>query len=70
MVMMAGGPAVEENKGELSACMSSGFPEDVEPPPQSVAYVERLKYKAAWCEAMKDGHKTTGKHETTTPPRG
>ena len=34
--MMAGGPAVEENKGELSVCMPSGFPEDVEPPPQSV----------------------------------
>ena len=34
MAMMAGGPAVEDNKGELRVCMASGFPEDVEPPPQ------------------------------------
>ena len=27
MAMMAGGPAVEENKGELSVCMPCGFPE-------------------------------------------
>ena len=31
--LMAGGPAVEI-KGELSVCMPSGFPGDVEPPPQ------------------------------------
>ena len=46
MTMMAGGPAVEENIGELSVCMPSGFPEDGEPPPQSIADVQRLKYKA------------------------
>ena len=44
MALMAGGPAAEENKGELSVRMPSGFPEDVEPPPQSVADVERSKY--------------------------
>ena len=38
--LMAGGPAVEK-KGELSVCMPSGFPRDVEPPPQSVVDVER-----------------------------
>ena len=53
--------------------MPSGFPEDVEPLSQSVADVERSKYKAAWREAMKselDGHKTTGIYEAATPPRG
>ena len=73
MAMMAGGPAVEENKGESNVCMPSGFQEDVEPPPQSVADVERSQYKAAWREAMKtelDGHKTTGTYEAATPPRG
>ena len=44
IAMMAGGPAMEENEGELSVRMPSGFPEDVEPPPQSVADVERSKY--------------------------
>ena len=39
MAMMAGRPAVRENIWELSACMSSGFSEDVEPPPQFVADV-------------------------------
>ena len=71
--MTAGGPALEDNKGELCVCMPSGFPEDVEPPPQSVANVERSKYKAAWREAMKtelDGHKMTGTYEAATPPRG
>ena len=71
--MVAGKPAVEENKRKLSVCMPSGLPEDVEPPPQSVADVERSRYKAAWRGAMKnelDGHKTTGTYETTTPPRG
>ena len=36
-------------------------------------YIERSKYKTAWREAMKselDGLKTTGTHETATPPRG
>ena len=69
---MAGGPAVE-NKGELSVCMPRGFPEDVEPPPQSIAGVERPQYKAAWHEAMRiewDGHKTTGTYEVATPPQG
>ena len=33
--MIVGGPAAEENKVELSVRMPSGFPEDVEPPPQS-----------------------------------
>ena len=42
--MIVGGPAAEENKVELSVRMPSGFPEDVEPPPQSVADVERSKY--------------------------
>ena len=41
MAMMAGGPAVEESKGELSVRTPSGFPEEVEPPPKSVADVER-----------------------------
>ena len=35
MAMMAGGPAVEDNKGESNVCMPSGFPEYIEPPPQS-----------------------------------
>ena len=52
MAMLVGGPAVEETKPELSVCMPSGFPEDVEPPPQSVADVERSQHKAAWREAM------------------
>ena len=53
--------------------MPSGFPEDVEPHPQSVADVKRSKYKAAWREAMKcevDGHKTTGTYKAATSPRG
>ena len=33
MAMMTGGPAAEENKGGLSVCMPSGFPEGVQPPP-------------------------------------
>ena len=73
MAMIAGGPAVEENKGKLSVCMPSDFPEDVEPPPQFVADVERSNYKAAWREAMKnelDGYKTTGTYEAATPSRG
>ena len=71
--MMAGGPAAEENTGESNVCMPSGFPEDVEPPPQSVADVERSQYRTAWRKAMKtelDGHKTTGTYEAATPPRG
>ena len=36
MAMMAGGPAVEEENRGLIVCMPSGFPEDAEPPPQSV----------------------------------
>ena len=52
MAMLVGGPAVEETKPELSVCMPSSFPEDVEPPPQSVADVERSQHKAAWREAM------------------
>ena len=62
-----------EKKGELSVCMPSGFPEDVEPPPQPLANVERFQYKAAWHEAMKnelDGHKATGTCEAVTPPQG
>ena len=72
MAMMAGGPAVEDNKGKLRVCMLSVFPEDVEPPPQSVADVERSKYKAAWREAMNnelDGGKTTGTYEAAAPPQ-
>ena len=45
---MTGGPAAGENKGEYSVGMPSGFPEDVRPPPQSVADVERSRYKLAW----------------------
>ena len=41
MAMMAGGSAVEDNIGESNVCMPSGCPEDVEPPPQSVADAER-----------------------------
>ena len=48
MAMMAGAPPAEENKGELSVCMPNGFPEDVEPPPQSVVDIERSQYKTAW----------------------
>ena len=73
MTTMAGRPAVEDNKGELSACMTSGFPEAVEPPPQSVADVKRSQYKEASREAMKselDGHKPTGTYEAATPLRG
>ena len=69
--MMAGGPA--ETKGELSVCMPSGFPADVEPPPQSVADVERSKYKTAWHDAVRielDGNKTTGTYEAATPLQG
>ena len=46
--------------------MPSGFPEDAEPHPQSVADMERFQYKATWHEAMEIGlfgHKTTGTHE-------
>ena len=63
MAMIAGGPAVEENKGELSVCVTSGFLEYVEPLPQFVAGVERFQFKAAWREAMKselDRQKPTG----------
>ena len=72
MAMIAGAPAVEENKEEMSVCMPSGFPEDVEPRPQLVANVQRSKYKASWREAMKnelDGHQTTGMYEAATPLR-
>ena len=71
MAMMAGGHV--ENKGESNVCMSSGFPVDVEPPPQSAADVERSKYKEAWHEAMKielEGHKPTGTNEAATQPLG
>ena len=63
MATMAGGSAAEENTGESNVCMPNGFPEGVEPRPQSVAGVERSQYKAAWRKAMKielDVHKTTG----------
>ena len=73
MVMMAGGPAAEENKGELSVRMPRHFPDDVEPSPQSLSDVESSQYKVAWHETMKvelDGHKTTGACEAATPPRG
>ena len=48
MAMMGGGPAVEENKGELSVRMPRGFAEDLEPPSQSVADIERSQYKPTW----------------------
>ena len=73
MVMMAGGPAAEENKGELSVRMPRHFPDDVEPSPQSLSDVESSQYKVAWHETMKvelDGHKTTGTYDAATPPRG
>ena len=41
MAMLAGGPAVGQTNGELSVCMPSGFPEDVQPPPPSVTDVEQ-----------------------------
>ena len=41
VLVMAGGPA--ETKGELSVCVPSGFPEDVEPSPQPVVDVEHSK---------------------------
>ena len=72
MASMAGGPAVE-NKGKVRVCILCGFPEDVKPPPQSVADVERSQCKTAWHEVMHielDGHKTTGTYEAATPPRG
>ena len=62
-----------ENKGELSVCIPSGFPEDVEPPPQFVPGVECSQYKAARHEAMHivfDCHTTTATYEAATPPRG
>ena len=43
--------------------MPSGFPEDVEPPPESVADVKRSQKKATWRNAIEtelDGRKTTG----------
>ena len=72
LALMAGGPAADK-KEEFSARAPSGFPEHVEPPPQSVADVERSQYRAAWQETMKielDGHKTTGTYEAATPPQG
>ena len=72
MALLAGGSAVE-NKGKLSVCMPSGFPEDEEPPPQSTADVERSQYKATRRKAMKielDSHETTGTREAATPPQG
>ena len=56
-----------------SVCMPSGFPKYIEPPPHSVAEMERSKYKVAWRAAMKTelhGHETTETYETATPPRG
>ena len=73
MAMMAGGPAVEGNKGDSNACMPSGFPKDVEPLPQSVADLPRYQYKSAWRKAVKnnlEGRNTTGTYEAATPPRG
>ena len=52
MIMMAGGPDVEDNKGKLRVCMPSGFLENVEPLPQSAAGVELSKYKEGCREAM------------------
>ena len=49
--------------------MPSSFTEDVEPPPQSVADVERSRYEAAWTKAMQvelESHKTTGTYEAET----
>lgn len=72
MTLMAGGLA-SESKRKLSARMPSGFSEDVEPPPQSVAYVERSEYKAALQEDMNiesDAHKTAGTCEAATPSQG
>ena len=48
MTKMAGGPAVGKNTRESNLFMPIGFPEDIEPPPQSVADVERFQYKEAW----------------------
>ena len=46
MAMMAGEPTADENAGESNVCMPSVFSKGVEPPPQSVADVERSQYKA------------------------
>ena len=73
MALMAGGAAVE-NKGELSVCMLSDFPEYLGPPPQSVADIERFQYETAWHEEIKNElggkKKTTGTYEAATPPQG
>ena len=60
---MGGGSALENN-GELSVCMPSGFPDDVEPPPQSVADEERPQ------KIELDCHKTTGTYEAAISPQG
>ena len=60
VALMAGRPAVKR-RGKLGMCMPSDFPEDVQPPPQSVADVERSRYKSVWHEATKlelDGNNT------------
>lgn len=70
MVMMAEGPV--ENQEEVSRCIPSGIPADVEPPPVRSRGVERSKCKPAWHEAMKvelDGHKMIGAYEAANPPR-
>ena len=62
-----------ENTGESNVCTPSGFPAELEPPPQFVTDVACSQFKAAWWKAMKTelgGHKTTGKYEAATPPRG
>lgn len=49
LARMAGGFAAE-NKRELSVSIPSECPEDVEPRPSSVAYIERSECKPAWHE--------------------
>ena len=71
MAMNGWRPCGEQREVEL--VHAEWFPADVQPPPQSAADVERSKYKAAWCDAMKielDGHKTIGTYETATPSLG
>lgn len=61
-----------KTKGELKY-MPSGFPEDLEPPPQPFADVESFQYKAIRHKTMEnelDGHKTAGTCEAPPPPQG
>ena len=66
MVLVAVGPAAGNVTG-LSVCMPSGFQKDVEPPPQSVADVERSQHKAPRHETMKLSRTVTIRQVHTKP---